>query len=673
MRTAHPNPTWEAEAQKVGAAYRAGKGQRYHLGELEADYRLWLSHLLPKHFRSADDSQFAEHHQRFFDWGWDIERGVLPTPSACLWMVNRGGNKSTSAAALAVALGARQRRKFGLVITRTETQGDTHIRRVNAMLLASNIAQYYPGMARPQVREVLGVTGRHNVRSAWNRTQLTTDDGWTLQSFSLLAAQRGVGLEEYRPDFIWITDIDDDGDSVGMVDSLLTALSSSVLGTRAPDCVTIFDQNLIHRDSTLNRILTRKTDVLSERLTIGPIPAVRQPKYERREERWEIVSGKASWGGLPLPACEGIINTVGMDSWDREYQHNLERPYPDAQYPMWDEKYHLVTWDRFAAYFARAMKATYGEDWRLFDGTGQPRLPDRGYTAMAQDWGNNPKHPCANRWLWQPAEGMPLNKFVFFYREMCWPRFPAVENDDRSGPSAIRVGIAIQNIERAWDEEARVAWRLASHERPEIVKGYETDMPLAGRESLMFNGINTAQAREGIVHMQNFLTIDPDIPHPFNVWPEGHPQAGEALPGCPRAFFLVARGQGELYFDLETGEVKCRPAVDERGQARTRAEYPAFRKPDTAKGAETKDPPKIFDDMVDCDRAIAGAMFPGIQPLTKEERLALRINRRFPPDQMPEEQVAQDAWVTSRQYWARAMSKEDDKAPTYGGALGGDY
>jgi len=659
------DPEWAAEAQRVAAAFRASKGQQYTKPQIEADHRLWLHALLPKHFRTADDRQFAPHHDEFFRWGWNIERGTLPSPSSCLWMVNRGGNKSTSAAGLAVALGARGRRKFGLVITRTIPQGDTHIRRVNSMLLASNVAQYYPGMSRPQVREL----GDRSVRSSWNRTQLTTDDGWTLQSFSLLAAQRGVGLEEYRPDFIWITDVDDDGDSPGMVDSLVTALSSSVLATRSADCVVVFDQNPIHRDSVLNRILTRKTDVLSERKVIGPIPAVRQPVYAREEDRWAI-KGQASWDGLPLSACEATLNVVGMDSWEREYQHNLDRPYPDAQYPMWDEKYHLVTWDRFAAYFAREMKKTYGEDWRLYDANGQPRLPSKGYTAQAQDWGNNHKHPCANAWLWQPAEGMPLNKFVFFYREMCWPSFPAIENDERAGPSAIRVGIAIQNIERAWDEESRMMWRLASHERPEIVKGYETDMPLAGRNALMFQGINTAEAREGILHTQNFLTIDPEIPHPFNVWPEGHPQAGEQLPGCPRAFWLVAKGQGELYWDYEIGEVKVKPALDERGQARTRAEYPAFRKPDTAQGAEKKDSPKIFDDMVDCGRAIAGKLFPGIQPLTKEERLALKVNRRFPPDQMPEEQRAQEAWVTSRQYWARAIANEEDKAPSYGGALG---
>jgi hypothetical protein len=173
--------------------------------ELEADYHLWLSHLLPKHFRSAGPEQFAPHHEEFFNWGWQIRKGVLPSPhAACLWIVNRDGNKSTSVAGLAVALGAMQRRKFGLVITRTEDQGDTHIGRVNSMLLASNIGKYYPGMTRPQVRKIEG----KDKESSWNRSILTTAADWTLQSFSIEAAERGVGHEEYRPDFFWISDID---------------------------------------------------------------------------------------------------------------------------------------------------------------------------------------------------------------------------------------------------------------------------------------------------------------------------------------------------------------------------------------------------------------------------------------------------------------------------------
>lgn len=608
---------WHADVI-ADAAHQAGRAP--------IDYAEWLCQLMPKHFRNPDPAQqFAPHHRQFFDWGWDWKVGDLP---ACLWIVNRGGNKSTSTAGLAVGLGARQRRKYGLVITRTESQGDTHVRRVNSMLLSSSVEKHYPGMARPQVKEV----GNRKMTAAWNRTQLTTEDGWTLQSFSLLASLRGVGLEEYRPDFIWITDVDDEYDSIGMVETLENALSSSVLATMASDCMVIFDQNLIHRGSVLNRIYTRKSDILSDRLPVGPVPAlydITPESYERKNNHWYIRSGRPSWpGGMPVEECETKLNLWGRPTWEREAQHNINLAYPDAVYPMWDEVYHVITWSEFATGFVRA---GCPREW-FYDAIGKPRLPARGKITTAQDWGNNPKHPCANRWCWTPAEIMKMSKYVFMYREMCWPRFPVVEDDERAHPSALQVGEKILEVEKTWDEGARVVRRLASHERPEIVQAYRVDMPKAGLKPLAFAQIDTRNARTGIIHQQNFLRIEPDRPHPFSFYPEGHPKQGQPLEGSPREFFIVADGQGELVYDESTGTLSRRPALDESGMARTRFEYPNYRKPDTADGAERKDAPKIDDDIIDCDRAIAGVLFPSIEQMTEEEKITALMPEKYRPE-----------------------------------------
>jgi hypothetical protein len=596
------------------------------VAKLESDYKEWLCSLLSKHFRNPDpEQQFAPHHKQFYDWGWNWkpeqqrEDGSI-IPPACLWVVNRGGNKSTSVAGLAVGRGARKLSKYGLVITRTETQGDTHVRRVNSMLLSSNVGSCYPGMAKPEVKEV----GNRKVSSAWNRTQLTTADGWTLQSFSLQASLRGVGLEEYRPDFIWITDIDDENDSVGMVETLENALSSSVLATMASDCMVIFDQNLIHRGSIMNRIYTRKSDVLSDRETVGAIPALRNnPTYERKDNHWFITSGTPTWSGMDLVECERKLNLWGKRTWEREAQHNINMAYPDAVYGMWDEVYHVITWSEFARFFAK-----YGLD--VYDQNGNAKLPSNGRIVQAQDWGNNTKHPCANRWAWRAGEKSPLHRDIFFYREMCFPRFPVVENDTRRHPSALKVGIAIQEKEKEWDEAARMDWRLASHERPEIIEAYASDLPMANYPALEFESINTSRARDGILKMQDFLTIEEDQLHPFRVYPVGHPEAGKPLRGKPRIYFIVADGQGELLWDEGTGQLMVRPAIDELGQARTRFEYPNYRKPDTADGAERKDAPKIDDDVIDCDRAIAGDLFPTIEQMTQEEKVEALMKKQYP-------------------------------------------
>jgi hypothetical protein len=169
-------------------------------------------------------------------------------------------------------------------------------------------------------------------------------------------------------------------------------------------------------------------------------------------------------------------------------------------------------------------------------------------------------------------------------------------------------------------------FRLASHERPEIRVAYQLDMP-DGYEPMIFEAIDTAQAKEGINLMQNFLEIDFSEPHPFRVYPEGHPDAGKPLMGRPRYYLVVADGQGELYWDEELGKLQVTEAVDEDGHARVRFERPLYRVLDNAKGVENTKPFKLNDDAEDVDRAIAGRWFPDIQPLTAEERARLFVDR----------------------------------------------
>jgi len=646
--------------------------------ELEADYRLWLCNLLPAHFRSSPDVQFSPHQQEFWnEWAWQEN----PDPGAGLLIWNRGGNKSTSAQAFAVARGARGRSKYVLIVCRTQPQADSHIQSINSMLLSSNVPGYYPAMSQPNITHV----GNRSQKSAWNHEMLTTAEGWTARGFGLLSAGRGVKVEQYRPDLIIISDIDKVLDSPGMVKSLLSALSADVLGTMANDCMVLFDQNLIHRGSVLNKVLTRETDVLSERRVFGPVPALRgNPKYKRVHERWSITQGDATWpAGMPVSECERKLNHWGMETWEREAQHNINLAYPDAIYPMWNEVYHLITWDEFAAFF-------FGHDkykqWVLYDDSGNPRLPKKGNVAMCQDWGNRDSHPCANRWTWWPGEGMPLTDSIFHYREMCWPRFPKVEDDDREGPSPLQVAKAIHAAEAVWKEtdSKRLQFRLASHERPEIVKAYKRDLSEAGVKPLHFQQIDTAQAREGILHVQNFLTIIKDELHPFAIDPRtadparaehvprhkcmlcNRAHAGNHLVGRPRMYFVVGRGQGELYED-EKGELARRPAIDEAGMARTRFEYPNYRKPDTAAGGEKKDPPKIGDDIIDDDRAILGRIGTTLEPLTDAQRVWLRVQTAFPDDQRPTESPI--AWDQSKRYYEGQWAKELNKPNMYGDGI----
>ena len=47
------------------------------------------------------------------------------------------------------------------------------------------------------------------------------------------------------------------------------------------------------------------------------------------------------------------------------------------------------------------------------------------------------------------------------------------------------VGAAIQDVEGAW-EDSRMQWRISIHERPEVARGFQVDLPLTGRPKLTF-------------------------------------------------------------------------------------------------------------------------------------------------------------------------------------------
>src|SRR5689334_9561256 len=78
--------------------------------EIEADHRRWLTTMLPVHFRGID--QFAKHHDDYWNNVWSIPLDKKPPANIACW--NRGGMKSTSAEATAIALAAKELRSFGL-------------------------------------------------------------------------------------------------------------------------------------------------------------------------------------------------------------------------------------------------------------------------------------------------------------------------------------------------------------------------------------------------------------------------------------------------------------------------------------------------------------------------------------------------------------------------------
>jgi len=289
---------------------------------------LWLSRVLPSYVGAAGgesieeaEALFAAHHREFWAWLWSIEPGVRPDPFVGVWA--RGGAKSTSAELGCVALGARRRRRYGLYVCATQPQADDHVQNVGGMLESAGVAAHYPAMASRLV-------GKYGSSKGWRRNRLRTAAGFTLDAIGLDTASRGVKLDEQRPDFLVIDDIDDHEDSPKSVAKKIDLLTKALLPAGAPDLAVLAIQNLVHRDGVFARLVDGRATFLQRRRVSGPIPAVdglvtKHEADERGRGRDVVIEGMPTWNGQPLSRVQEQIDDWGLAAFRAEAQHEVNR------------------------------------------------------------------------------------------------------------------------------------------------------------------------------------------------------------------------------------------------------------------------------------------------------------------------------------------------------------
>src|SRR5260370_29313258 len=166
---------------------------------------------------------------------------------------------------------------------------------------------------------------------------------------------RGLRRGSQRPDFIILDDIEDENDSMLVIQAKIERLKSGILPAGAQNCAVFFVQNLIHRDSVISQVLDGRAEILLGHKRSGPVPAIRDQQIRTSgagpARRFQL-SGAPTWVGFDLAACEAELNLVGLSAWQREYQHKVETPYRCAVYPAFDERYHVITHSEFMRVYA---------------------------------------------------------------------------------------------------------------------------------------------------------------------------------------------------------------------------------------------------------------------------------------------------------------------------------
>jgi hypothetical protein len=272
---------------------------------------------------------FAPHHERFWDWVWVLEPGHRPDPFVGIWP--RGGAKSTSAECACVALAARQARRYGLYICETQEQADDHVSNVASILESNVIERAYPKLAERHV-------GKYGNSKGWRVNRLRTASGFTIDAVGLDTAARGVKLEDARPDFMVIDDIDSETDSPDVTRRKIKTLTRALLPAGSSDLAVLAIQNLVHPDSLFARMVPGyegddgPADFLANRIVVGPVPAVEGLVTEQKPGGgYRIIEGTATWEGQDLDTCQAQIDDWGLTAFLGEAQHDVEPP-PGGMY-----------------------------------------------------------------------------------------------------------------------------------------------------------------------------------------------------------------------------------------------------------------------------------------------------------------------------------------------------
>lgn len=280
----------------------------------ETDWHSWLAEVFPSLVH------FAPHHEQFWRWVWALQPGVRPRPFIGIWP--RGGGKSSSAELATVAIGATNRRKYGLYVSGTQQQAEKHLLSIEALLGAPGIAQRYPAMTNRDIN-------KYGSSRGWRRDRLVTASGFVIDAVGLRTGTRGVKFEDQRPDFIVFDDVDELDDTDETTQKKIDTLTQTLLPAGATDLATLGIQNLVIPNGLFARLspdAEDPADFLRGREVSGPVPAVEDLEYEERVDedgafRAFITSGTPTWSGQDLETAAQQMNDWGVDAFLSEAQH----------------------------------------------------------------------------------------------------------------------------------------------------------------------------------------------------------------------------------------------------------------------------------------------------------------------------------------------------------------
>lgn len=590
---------------------------------IEADWRNWLRAVGPHTFTGS----FAPFHAEFWDWFWRLiqkrkaGQPITDEEQAFMAIWARGMGKSANVEWAAIAEGALLGKGYVLYVSGTQALADGHVQSIRERLESDEITRCYPHLGQPKV-------GKHGNQFGWRQDFLITAGGWAIRPLGLDVGVRGGRVGDLRPTLIIFDDVDDHSDSPLVVGNKLSTIARSIIPAGTASTVILGAQNLIHRNSVFNQVVTRKASILARRIISGPFPAFKDLEIELRQTddgpRNLITAGEPTWPDMDLAACQKFLDDSGREAFLAEYQHDFSASEQGRVIPEYDEALHVITWSQFEAVF------------------GCRYIPEHWEREIGHDVGFTSGHLSAWTWVATSAKNARYPGLRFRYRGLT---FNGVNVDEQAE-------IAKEHMEpdgdtgRRFDELPLIqSWRMSHEAKSERLTYWKLDLP--------FEACNSAKTA-GISQWRHYLRADHSRAHPFR--DDGQLEDGRWKLGFPS------------WFDVVDDDQLVTPR-DDRGLATHRRQTLAWQfRPDVlgVGGMSKNEPMKADEDTADATRMVTANWGPEAAELTSDEIRESKLPDGLRAAEMPQrlqDIPPQEEWrfTTARKLALAELEREEEE------------
>ncbi len=511
-------------------------------------------------------------------------------------------HNSTSAEMAGIAEGCILGKGYALYLSDSQILAEEHLYSVKAILENDVFSQYYPQMASPVIESSMGTS---KVAKYRQDTIITNQGRWGMTARGITSNVRGGRIDTQRFTLVLVDDIDDLNDSLMVIEKKKRILSRTVFPAMSKDGKVIFAQNLITANSVASQILSRKTDILSERTVIGGgsgVKAFKEIELDQKDgedgvPRWYIKNAVPTWDYFNIEDARSFLALSGKEAFLAEYQHEFDLKTGKV-IPDYNEEAQVITWSMFEKVFGskfipKHWKAACGLDVGFSDGMAphysawafaavsamNSALPGKHFVYRAKSFiGTAIDDQAIEIWKDLVKDGDFQTNFALY---------PALQQALGITRNAQPGGLVSH-------------WQM-SHEATGVM------MTLNSRYGFPFGKLQNYKATDGVAQWNNLCRCDYSKPNPFK--PDEQLDGETYLIGSPSLFYIVDDDQLVNPRD-DNGMKLLREQVQGWNYVQTKL---------TETGLTEERPSKVNDDFPDCLKGLFHYFGQTPTPLTKIE------------------------------------------------------